>query len=118
MPPQVRADTGEAADQVEFCQGGPLATFQALGGGGKPFVGEVRDCLVQESLCGPVPGLSGGVEGEGECGCPMVEAGARAGGEVVAGCCAQPVVCLLPSAAAGDGAFDVQERDPGGTAAE
>jgi hypothetical protein len=114
----VCAESGEAADQVELGQGGPVAARETLGGCGEPVSGEGRDALVQELLRGPVPMVSGGVEGEGERGCPVVEAGSRPGGECVSGRCGQPVVRLLPPGAARGGAFDVQERDPDGAAAE
>jgi hypothetical protein len=118
MPPQVGAETGKAADQIIFGQHRPLTALHPPGGGGKPVASESGDGLVQEGLRGLVAGLGSGVEGEGKSRRPVIKTGALPSGEFVAGCGSQPVVRLLPPGVARAGAFDVEKRDPGGSAAE
>jgi hypothetical protein len=86
VPPQVRAEAGQAADQVELRESWPFAACEAAGGRGKALAGEHGDCFVEGQLRVAVSGLAGRVQGEGERRSTVVEAGVAARGQRVAGC--------------------------------
>ena len=116
VPPQVRSEAGEPADQVVLGDRRALARAEAVAGFVELAAGDGLDAPVGDRAGGGVSGVAGGIECERERGRAVVEAAAGAGVEPVAGRCGQPVVGRRP-VAVGDGPFDVEERDAGGAVA-
>jgi len=114
-PQVVGAEAGKAPDQVELRQRRPVAAIDASVGVGQAVAGQRPGGGVELSLRPLVAaGAFGGVGDERQGGDVEEQAGGRSAAQVDARGGGQPGVNRDPGVGLGEGAFDVQQGNPGG----